>query len=178
MQLQPDIIISRISNTMDTVQRNKSATLSTFITAPNSLSITASKNGSIPACQSQTEVFGSQEVQVLPLGSQYTQQVSKRRLKKREELVARYRVPLWAMKRAWDVEFSRSRSGWTVRLNCMNNIPRDSPVCATIRSGDLRGVQELFEAGQASVLDWCDDATLLQVSFSAFSTAGSLFTAF
>ncbi|KAL9114818.1 MAG: hypothetical protein Q9187_007399, partial [Circinaria calcarea] len=155
LQLQPDIIVSRISHTMNTIQNHNNVMNSLSTTATNKLSVTAS--------QSQIEVFGSQDVQVRPSGSQYNKQLSKRRVKKREELVARHRVPVWAMKWAWDIEFFRSRSGWTVRLNPINMIPRDSSVLEAIESGDLRALQKLFETGQASISDrTADGVTLLQ----------------
>lgn len=155
MQLQPDIIVARISHTMHSIQCNKNTISTPSSTAPNELSVTAPK--------SQPEIHGSQDIQIVSPLNPHTTKISRTRMRKREELITRYRVPIWALKWAWDIELLRSRSGWTIRLNPTNLISYGSPVWKAISRNDLTSLRELFDRGQASISDRFENHTLLEV---------------
>ena len=148
---------------MHSIQNNNNAYDNPSTAAPNESSVTA--------CQSHIEINESQDAYVQSLGNQHTTQISKRRVRKREELAARYRVSLWAMKWAWDVEFLRSRSGWTIRLIPTTIVPFNSPVNRAVAAGDLTRLRELFDRGQASISDRFEKYTLLDVSSYSVSSS-------
>lgn len=75
------------------------------------------------------------------------------RKEEREEIVARYRAPVWLLGRAWSIHALHASSGWTFSPRSYNIIPPSSIIYQYIKEGNVDGVRELFQQRGASPFD-------------------------
>ncbi len=66
---------------------------------------------------------------------------------------ARIQSPVWLSRRALDVHYSASYSGWKIRLRPWTRQPASSEVFQFVEKNDIAGMQRLFESGEASPYD-------------------------
>ena len=76
-----------------------------------------------------------------------------RRRKQQKEVITPHHVLKSIFKWAWDIEVSRSHSGWRVNLRTYNLIPHHSPAHEAIIEGNVQRLQELLGKGLASPFD-------------------------
>lgn len=82
-----------------------------------------------------------------------------------DELVVFYHGPTWLTTRAWRIWILRASSGWTFCPRTYNVIPFDSLLFRYARTGDTKGIQDLFANKKASPFDCSsNDYTPLHVS--------------
>ena len=90
---------------------------------------------------------------------------------RRSELTVQVRSPTWFSQKAWDLILCNSYSGFNFHSRVYSIVPMDAPIFQCVKKGDLPGMYELFDKGQASPFDRdASGRTLLQVS----STLGRL----
>jgi hypothetical protein len=75
--------------------------------------------------------------------------------KRLKRLMARLQVPAWfsLSSHAWEVCCYKAKSGWMFTAQAYRVVPDDSPIMKFARSGDVRGIQELFKKNMASPYD-------------------------
>ena len=64
-----------------------------------------------------------------------------------------FRIPLWAVTKVWQISIAQSRGSWTATLRTHNIRKCDSLVFRLAAVGNVRGVRELIERGEASYWD-------------------------
>lgn len=129
MQLQPDIIMFRISRLMQIE--------STDISCINSSSPLANK------VQVQGHASSMQANQVTD---------SPRRM---QPAWLRYKLCSLLLKKAWELEIFRSQRGWKFSLSTYAVVSSDSLVAKYTRDGNIEGLQYLFSRGEASPFTIC-----------------------
>ena len=78
-------------------------------------------------------------------------------IESRQEIRAWYRGPAWLVNRAWTLHAVKACTGWDCYFRQYNIVPCNSPVFEHAMSGNVTGLRELFEKGQASPWDCCKD---------------------
>jgi len=164
IQLQPDIIIARISNTMGSSNTTKAVTDDTICdiqtssqevtlpTAPNSLVIKQYE----PSASWLRFFLGS---------IQYQKGYNKHKGKERQEINTRYQFPAWLSTRVWECKSHETLSGWRVNLQTYRILPDDSRFFNLVRVGNIHGVQDMIASHEAFVSDRDDRGrTALHVS--------------
>jgi hypothetical protein len=63
------------------------------------------------------------------------------------------RVPVMLVNKVWEFQAMRARQGWDINISTYNIVPDNSLVFLFARSGNIRGLQELFRSGLASPFD-------------------------
>ena len=145
LRSQPDLIVARLSCISSHTNPSNVAAVSAAVRTIAELAPTID-----PATASSSM---SENIQVLSSTENHEGRARFRRSKRREQLVVRYRVPALFVNKAWEIEFFKSRAGWTCSLRTCNMVPQDSLAFHMVKIGDERGLQELFDQGHASPFD-------------------------
>ncbi|KAE9378461.1 hypothetical protein N431DRAFT_479482 [Stipitochalara longipes BDJ] len=131
VQLQPDIITSRIARLMQIEFAN--------IAFPNS----------VPSLStSQVQGFTS---------SMRTNRAGESRSRRIQSTWLRWKLSSLILGRAWDLEICRSQQGWKFSISTYAIVPFDSLVVEYCGHGDIEGLQRLFSQGEASPFTICLD---------------------
>ena len=88
-----------------------------------------------------------------PLPRAVSQNSTTRRAEMLSQAALRIESPAWLFNQAWEFEFFRSFSGLTFQFRQFNQVPRESLVFKYAEENNVKGLQELFETGQASPYD-------------------------
>ena len=177
IRLQPEIIYAKVVQavssgkfpTPNTVQNHQTDTAVSNTSSPDAVS--RSQSSELQSDQSFWQSTSALDI----LGSLHfrTRYYKKKKLlgtddventEVHQELTARYQLPRWLANQAWDFCAKKAYNGWDFQLRQYVIIPYDSLVFEYIRSGNVRGLQELFSKREAS--PWCcdeDGITLLMV---------------
>ena len=151
---QPDIIVSQISAITNAPQITKAAATSTLVSATVA--------SSIQLCQ---PVGQRQELQSNPSPSNIARLYQKKQRGQHRNLTTRYRRRVCLVNWMWDFEVLKSRSGWTINLRTCHIVPFESRFMQLMRKLDLRGIEELFDQGQASTsVVTIDGMSILEVN--------------
>ena len=165
MQLQPDIIIAKLSQSVSRryLSQPKSSSEFSQNTAAKlhagAISEKASQSLTIP-CQWSwcfPHVFGI-----------FNYQKRQRRISRKGQLgdqskveeqvltMVSYRSPAWLIDKAWSLQILRASSGWTFKPRTYNMVSNKSLIFDYARQGDVNSLQELFSNRKASPFD-CSD---------------------
>ena len=71
----------------------------------------------------------------------------------REQVIARYHGPMLFVNKAWELNVTRSMSGWTCNFRIYNIVSNECAASAAVGSGDIKALQDLFDKGLASPFD-------------------------
>ena len=165
IQQQSDMIITRLARTINSSRSVEDSVVTTTPSMPSDHSLLCS--------QPRAEI--NQDRPSLANNADRTE----RRRRERVDRVRRLHIPIQLINLAWEVEFFRTRSGWTVNLQTINYVPNDSPIFDAVRSGDLERIKELFRRGEASIndvmVDGPGDVPLFTVSFQLLKITPCLY---
>ena len=129
MQLQPDIITSRIAQLL----RTESARRESMNLSDSSIAQVQGFSSSIRRCRT----------------------VEPSRLKRIQSSWLRWKSYSLLLGRAWDIEMHRSQQGWNFSISIYSCVSYDSLVAKYIRDGNVEGLQRLFSQGEASPFIIC-----------------------
>jgi hypothetical protein len=146
VQLQPDIITSRMAQLMQI----KSAHTASIASSPSSSTGLVQGSPSSMRTNRTGESSRSRQIQSTWL---------------------RWKLHSWVLGQAWGLEICRSQQGWKISLCTYAVVSLDSPVVEYITDGDIKGLQRIFSQGKASPftvyldigLGWTREMTLLEV---------------
>ncbi|KAF3019033.1 hypothetical protein E8E14_013459 [Neopestalotiopsis sp. 37M] len=71
----------------------------------------------------------------------------------RKDLRFRFELAQWLSGKSWEIQFSRSMSGWQHHLRTYNIVPYDSEVMQSAMNGDIDRIKYLFANNLASIHD-------------------------
>ena len=132
MQLQPDIIASRISQLVQ-IESAKRAS----VNSPPSLS--------------------AGQVQGSCSSARTDRTVESRKSRRIQSTWLRWKSYSFLAGRAWDIEICRSRQGWDFSISTYACVSSDSLVAKYTYDGNVGGLQQLFSRGEASPFTVCLD---------------------
>ena len=177
LRLQPDIIYAKVVQavssgtfpTSDSIQDGQ--TNSAVASTPSPVTVSRSQSSEIQSYQSFWQSTSVLDI----LGSLRfrTRYYKKRKVvgtdnaentEVHQELTARYRFPRWLASQAWDFCAKKACNGWDFQIRQYVIIPHDSLAFQYSASGNIGGLQELFNKREAS--PWSCDRdgwTLLHV---------------
>lgn len=176
MQLQPDIIVTKLSQTTEFGKTLLCKTSDPDLTS--ALRLDATVTGTIttptatPSRYEQTwnsrNLFGTFRYTnrrysvVKRRGSDYHSKEQEC-----EEMIAQYYGPSWLTNRTWRIRAVKTSFDWSFSPQTYNIIPSNSPVFHLVEENNVKGLQELFSRKEASPFD-CDinDFTPLTVSIT------------
>ena len=150
IQQQPDIIIAHLTRRIDSLKPIQETTMTT----------TPSK---------YNEPTRVQNPLTLTTNIDRTQRERRERAKR----IGCLNIPIQLINFAWEIELSRSRSGWNIYIRTSNYVPLDSPIFNAVGRRDIHTIKELFRRGEASVNDVVlygsesDIVTLVMVGFQS-----------
>ena len=175
MQLQPDIIVAKLSQSTNLGQTllnedsDRDLTSTLRLDATTTGTVTSSRAASSYNNQSWSSMnlFGTfrySRNRYLVVKGRNTDYESKQEC---EEIIAQYYGPSWLTNRTWRIRAAKSSFDWSFSPRTYNIIPRNSEVFVLAETNDVKGLQLLFGKREASLFD-CDenDYTPLSVSFS------------
>lgn len=172
IQLQPDIIVSRLSSSLCAIQNPSTVVMNSDAIDANTLPSRAPETSKNDAQSSNQQACSTQLV------VEQTPKASKRCNSRQEERLIHYRRAVWFVNWLWDVEFLRSRSGWSLKLRTYNIVSKDSLAFAMVQTKDVEGLRRLFDSGKASVYDvqniGMGDWTMLRVRYRKLSPSCEL----
>jgi hypothetical protein len=157
MQLQPDIIASRIAQLVQ-IESAKGASINS---PPSSSTVQGQDSSSSARTHRTVEWCRSRRIQSTWL---------------------RWKSYSFLVGRAWDIEICRSQQGWDFSISTYACVSSDSLVAKYTRGGNVEGLQQLFSRGEASPFTVCLDIqsdfvarkTLLEVSVISTLTSVSI----
>ena len=172
MQLQPDIIVAKLSQSTNFGKTLLSENSDPDLTSALRLDATATTTVTAhnpPRDQSwnSKNIFGifrySKSHYSIAKGKG-TNYESKQEC---EEIIAQYYGPSWLTNRTWRIRVAKTSFNWSFSPRTYNIIPDNSAVFICARNNDVKGLQSLFGKREASPFD-CDeeDYTPLSVRFS------------
>ena len=175
VQLQPDIIVSKLSQstglgkTLLSEKSDLDLTSALRLDATTTRTVTTSKANNPPRDQSWSSknMFGTfrySRNRYLIIKGRHTDHESKQEC---EEIIAQYYGPSWLTNRTWRIRAAKVSFDWTFSPRTYNIIPSNSAVFLCARDNDVKGLQSLFEKREASPFD-CneEDYTPLSVRFT------------
>ena len=164
IQLQPDIITARISNTMGSSKTTKAVTndikcdiqsARQEVTQPTALNSLVVKQ--YAPWTSWLRFF---------LGSiQYRKEYNKHKGKERQEIYTKYQLPAWLSTRVWEFKSRGTLSGWRLNLQTYRILPKHSRFFDLVWDGNIHSVQDMVARHEAFVSNRDDQGrTALHVS--------------
>jgi hypothetical protein len=178
--LQADVIVARISNTMNSMISVASISEDAIFEAQDSSRRTPESQGMLDMTKDKTEVPQNPNVrrqfqiwisspsciQSLIGSLQYWSRHDTNRGKERLEISAKYRCPTWLSDRAWDAYFSQSCSGWKIYLQTHRVLSWYHDIFIFAKTGNITNLQLMLANGQGYVTDRQDSSgrTPLHVS--------------
>lgn len=179
--LQPDVIVARISNTMNSMISVASISEDAIFEpqdssqrapeSPGTPDMTNDKtevpqNPNLVRRQFQIWITSPSWIQSLIGSLQYWSKYDTNRGKERLEISAKYQCPPWLSDRAWDAYFSQSCSGWKMYLQTHRVLPWYHDMFIFAKTGNITNIQLILANGQGYVTDRQDSSgrTPLHVS--------------
>ena len=175
LQLQPDIIVAKLSQSTGfgkTLLSEKSdpgltSALHLDATATKTVTTLKANNPSRNQSWSNKNIFGTfrySKSHYSIVKGKNTDYESKHEC---EEIIAQYYGPSWLTNRTWRLRAAKVSFDWTFSPRTYNIIPSNSAVFVCARNNDVKGLQSLFEKREASPFD-CneEDYTPLSVRFT------------
>ena len=172
MQLQPDIIVAKLSQSTNFGKTLLSENSNPVLASAFRLDAAATTTVPIhnpPRDQSWSgkNIFGTFRYSkshysiVKGKGMDYESE------QECEEIIAQYYGPSWLTNRTWRIRVAKNSFDWSFSPRTYNIIPKNSAVFQYTRNNDVKGLQSLFQSKEASPFD-CDenDHTPLSVSFT------------
>jgi hypothetical protein len=172
VQLQPDVIIAKLSKVPTSLAALQVQDLHHPLTSPLDTQLDKPKDSAIQLHASSGPFSSASNWFGTIFCSRRRYFITKKKTtgdhankEEREEIIAQYRGPAWLINRAWRIQAVNARSGWTFSPRTMNVIPRSSLVFQYAKDDNVNGLRELFDERVASPFD-CDeyDRTILHVS--------------
>ena len=157
LQLQPDIIVAKISKRASPEQVLCEMMVSTARSDPHSHSSTSDIIAAMPHhdhawCIGNflgTLCYRRMRYKVVKRrDSEYS-----RNLQEKEEIHVEYYWPSWLVNRVWKIQAVKVLSGWTLSPRAYNVVAYSSLVFKYAEMNDLTGLQTLFSMKLASPLD-------------------------
>lgn len=173
MQLQPDIIVAKLSKLTggkglspeylessrslatesDTITFGSMTRLSTSRARYDSLCIGGNFLGTFQYVKSRNPIIRNNSA------DRHTGE------QERQVIIAQYRGPSWLINRVWSIQAVKASFGWTFSPRTYTVVPWNSPAFHYAGDNNVKGLQELFSKNLASPWDRNEfDYTLLIVS--------------
>lgn len=185
VQLQPDIIVARISDTMSSMLINPDTMSSEVMMkaehdvakpfrSPGNTHVLASN--SLVARQYEYWVSSPSRLRFVLGSLEYQKQRNTQKGKDWQEINAKYQLPSWFSTRVWKCKALETLSGWRFNLETYRTLPEDSPFFTFVRCGDIASVQDMLSSREALISDrtvgwddtfrrWMHGRTALHVSY-------------
>jgi hypothetical protein len=171
IQLQPDIIIARISNTITSSNTAKTVTNDTNcdIQSASEEDTPISASNGLVVKQYESWTLSSSWLQFLLGSVQCRKGYSKHKGKERQEMNTKYQLPAWLSTRVWECKGYETLSGWRLNFQTYRILPRHSRFFDLVRDGNIHGVQDMVATHEAFVSDRDHlERTALHVSSGIF----------
>jgi hypothetical protein len=177
IQLQPDILVAKLSRSADPpphlrmIGASDHHSISQLNNRLTTKTVTPSHSGHYWSCPS---IFGGFWLSRTCYSVMNRKKRDVTNTKKEVEVViVQYRSPSWLANRMWNIQAVKASYGWDISLRAYNVVHRESPVLKYARDNNVRGLQELFSERIASPFDCDDDGwTPLAVSLAIFTEWG------
>jgi hypothetical protein len=168
VQLQPDIIIARISDSMDTLSGalnpasvNKSSNsdsvipMDRFNQAPFQPARNEENTVSSRMIAAQLDYWASSPSRLrFLLGTiEYQKQSSKHKGRQQQEIYAKYQLPSWLSTRVWECKALETLSGWRLNIGTYRTVSPNCTFFTHVRRGNIGGVQEMLSSREAFISD-------------------------
>jgi hypothetical protein len=176
LRLQPDIILARVSQAIASTTALSSIELESdqrkSSPAPSSRAMTSRHyySGSLPPQYSLGSVGAFNPFGILRYNTKQCSKYSHQKVDdssgtgESREIMVWYRSPAWLVNRAWKFHARKAYNGWNFSIRQCNVTHSCSPVFYHAVTGNVKGLQELFDRRQASPFDCNEDGqTLLHV---------------
>ena len=175
MQLQPDIIVAKLSQSTnlgktllnEDLDRDLTSTLRLDATTTGTVTSSRAASSYNNQSWSSMNLFGTfrySRNRYLIVKGRNTDYESKQEC---EEIIAQYYGPSWLTNRTWRIRAAKTSFDWSFSPRTYNVIPVDSAVFVFARNNDVIGLQSLFGNREASPFDCSEgDYTPLSVSFT------------
>lgn len=176
LQLQPDIIVARLSQTTASAKTSLYEVLDPEHSSALRLDATATGNRATPAapCARSDQSWNIGNLFGTLRYSRRRYLVAKRKIpdyhcksQGREEIRAEYWGPSWLVNRVWRIRAVRASFGWFLCPNTYNLIPWDSLVFVFAGENNVKGLQELFCKSEASPFD-CNELDMTPLTTAAY----------
>ncbi|CZR56313.1 uncharacterized protein PAC_06201 [Phialocephala subalpina] len=167
IQLQPDIIVARLSHTINSTTsifpHDRNATLEWLNSAsivPETQSKTGAGNGTVETSpvdilvRRQYQHWGKSlsRVQFLIGSLQYWSKYETPRGRQRLTMTTKYQCPTWLSERAWDVTaIYQSHRGWRFYLRSYRELPNNHEIFKFVRNGDIASLKHMLATGQGYI---------------------------
>jgi hypothetical protein len=165
IQLQPEIIVARVSSHVNSLIIDNRRVQDLALTCRPESSTTTST--SVVVEQYNNWTASSSWMRYLLGSYEYWKRKGQYKGREREELGAKLTIPFWP-ERMWDCRGYETLSGWRFNLQTYRILPDSSPFFKAVKSGDINLVRTMLANRQASVTDRCTDGvfegTALHVS--------------
>lgn len=142
IQLQPDIITSRITQVLRTESTYRVPTI--LQTEP-----TQGVPTNAPISSSAVQVQDSRS------STRTDCTVKSCRLRRKQSAWFQWKFCSLLVGRAWDIEIYRSQQGWDSTISVYAYVSSNSLVASYTRDGNVEGLQRLFSRGEASPFTVC-----------------------
>lgn len=168
VQLQPDIIVARIFDSMNTlsgalnpVSVNKSSNsdsvtpMDRYNQAPFQPPRNEENTVSSRIITAQLDYWTSSPSRLrFLLGSiEYQKQSNKHKGRERQEIYAKYQLPSWLSTRVWECKALETLSGWRLNIGTYRTVSPDCAFFTHIRLGNIGGVQEMLSSREVFISD-------------------------
>ena len=176
MQLQPDIIVAKLSQstnfgkTLLSERLDPNLTSALHLDATTTRTVTSLEANNPPRdlSWSSKSIFGTfrySKSHYSKVKGKNTNYESKQEC---EEIIAQYYGPSWLTNRIWRIRVAKTSFDWSFSPRTYNMIPSNSAVFHYACHNDVKGLQSLFQSKEASPFD-CDEAdfTPLTVRFTS-----------
>jgi hypothetical protein len=180
LRLQPDIIISKFSETIgysqiqmhpmtDDGNQIVHKRLAWMSNRNSGLSISESCNCSsgLPRNSRISDHLFSHSFckKIITVRSRGASSESRKVRQDMKKFVLSVRAPVWLINKVWEIQFVRTCNGWNFGISACTIISGKSLVFRCVESGNIEGLQELFQRREASPFDRMENGfTVLHVS--------------
>ena len=175
MQLQPDIIVAKLSQSTNfgkTLLSEKSdpdlkSALHLDATATRTVTTVKANNPPRDQSWSSKNIFGTFHYSKSHYSIVKGRNTSYESKQECEEIIAQYYGPSWLTNRTWRIRVAKTSFDWSFSPRTYNIIPKNSAVFFYACNNDVKALQSLFGKREASLFD-CDeeDYTPLSVRFT------------
>ena len=175
MQLQPDIIVAKLSQstsfgkTLLSERSDLNLTTALHLDATTTRTVTSLEANNPPRdlSWSSKNVFGTFRYSKSHYSIVKGRNSNYESKQECEEIIAQYYGPSWLTNRTWRIRVAKTSFDWSFSPRAYNIIPQNSAVFRYALNNDVKGLQSLFGKREASPFD-CDDEdyTPLSVRFT------------
>ena len=168
VQLQPDIIVAKLSQSTNFGETLLSEKSDPDLTSALRLDATATRtvtthNPPRDQSWSSKNIFGTFRYSKSHYSIVKGKDTNYESEQECEEMIAQFYGPSWLTNRTWRIRVAKTSFDWSFSPRTYNIIPQNSAVFHYARNNDVEGLQSLFRKREASPFD-CDDEDYIPLS--------------